>query len=189
MVAWTSLEIDDGMLLKNIAQSDVGALQVLYDRYAGPVYSLAQGMLQNAAAAQQVTWDTFLAIWRDAQVFDAERGNPRTWIMSLAHHRSVEFSRWRRSEGVGVVPATATHDEGVVAYAARAIHSVHVQKALEALPSEQRTMLVLAYFGGYTQREISERTGAPLEAVRIWMRNGLLQLYTLLQAERRRCVR
>ncbi len=98
MMGWASPEIDDGTLLKNIAQSDVGALQVLYDRYAGPVYSLAQGMLQDAAAAQQVTWETFLAIWRDAQVFDAERGNPRTWILSLAHHRSVGFSRCRRSD-------------------------------------------------------------------------------------------
>jgi RNA polymerase sigma-70 factor, ECF subfamily len=187
VMGWASPEIDDGMLLANIAQSDVGALQALYDRYASPVYSLAQGLLQDPEAAQQVTWETFLAIWRDAPIFDAERGNPRAWILALAHERSVELSRHRRSEDGGVVPETATHDAGVVAYAMRTIHSAHVQKALEALPSQQRTVLVLAYYGGYTQREISERTGAPLEAVRIWVRDGLLHLYTLLQEERRRC--
>ena len=178
-------EVDDGTLLKNVAQWDVDALRALYDRYGSMVSALARGILQDPELAQQATRETFLAIWRDALAFDPTPGNPHHWILSLVLHRSLALAD-RRRYGLEDLPETATHDAGVVEYAMRLAQDASIQRVLETLPVEQRTVLVLTYYGGYTQREIAERTGAPLEAVRIWLLNGVLRLCASLGTDKDR---
>jgi len=173
-------------LLERIAQSDVDAFAMLYDRYGGPVYSLACGMLRDIQAAQEVTQDVFLGIWRGAaRAFDAGRGNPRSWILSLAHHKSVDVVRRRRRQAVSQLDESMPDDVDIVADAIRKLEGERVQQALGDLSVEQRTVLVLAYYGGYTQREIADRTGAPLGTVKTRMRDGLLRLRAALDADRR----
>ncbi|HYM69120.1 MAG TPA: sigma-70 family RNA polymerase sigma factor [bacterium] len=172
---------DDGALLRSVAQGDVRAFETLYDRYAGPVYSLARGMLQDAQAAQEVAQDVFLGIWRGASAFDVERGSPRSWILSLAHHKSVDAVRRLRRHVAVPLSETMTDDADVVSEAIRKVESARVQVALGALSAEQRAALVLAYYGGYTQREIADRTGAPLGTVKTRMRDGLLRLRSALE--------
>jgi len=175
---------DDGTLLERIAQLDVDAFEMLYDRYGGPVYSLACGMLRDVQAAQEVAQDVFLGIWRGAaRAFDDRRGNPRSWILSLAHHKSVDAVRRRRRQTVSQLDETMADDVDIVADAIRKLEGERVQQALGALAVEQRTALVLAYYGGYTQREIADRTGAPLGTVKTRMRDGLLRLRAALEAD------
>ena len=173
---------DDGALLQRIAQSDADAFDALYDRYSGAVYSVTRGMLQDPQAAQEVTQDVFLGIWRGAHAFDAERGSPRAWILSLAHHKSVDLLRRSRHT---IVPLSETivDDADVVAETLRKVEGVRVQRALSSLTIEQRTALVLAYYGGYTQREIAQRTGTPLGTIKTRMRDGLLRLRAVLEPE------
>jgi len=175
-------EVDNGTLLKRVAQSDVDALRALCDRYGRAVSTLAYGILQDRAAAQQVARETFLVIWRDPLAFDPARGDPDHWILSLALERSLSAAR-RRSDPGGRAAGPVTHDAGIVAYAMGAVPDDLVKHVVEALPFEQRTVFVLAYYGELTQREIAARTGAPLEAVRIWVLHAVLRLCAALEAE------
>jgi RNA polymerase sigma-70 factor (ECF subfamily) len=171
---------DDETLLTRIARSDRQAFQAVYDRYSGPVYSLALSMLRDPPVAQEITQDVFLAIWRGAGAFDLGRGTARSWILSLAHHKSVDaVRRWRRavtaplSEGI-------RDDADVVEEAMRRVDSAGVHDALRALSADQREAIVLAYYGGYTQREIADRQRAPLGTVKTRIRDGLLRLREML---------
>jgi len=146
---------DDETLLTRIARSDLEAFRAVYDRYSGQVYSLAWSMLRDASVAQEITQDVFLAIWRGAGAFDLGRGTARSWILSLAHHKSVEE-------------------------AMRKVDSAGVQDALRALSGDQREAIVLAYYGGYTQREIADRLRTPLGTVKTRIRDGLLRLREML---------
>ena len=171
---------DDEALLTRIARSDLEAFQAVYDRYSGPVYSLAWSMLRDASVAQEITQDVFLAIWRGSGAFDVGRGSARSWILSLAHHKSVDAVRkWRRavtaplSEGI-------TDDADVVEEALRKVDRAGVRDALRALSPDQREAIVLAYYGGYTQREIADRLRTPLGTVKTRIRDGLLRLREML---------
>jgi RNA polymerase sigma-70 factor (ECF subfamily) len=174
---------DDDVLLARIARSDTGALEMLYDRYGRPVYSLARSLLRDAQAAEEVTQDVFLDIWRAAQTYDAQRGSPRTWILALAHHKSVDALRRRRSAAMQL-SETMTGDDpdvaDVVAETLRRLEGERVRRALAVLSEEQRTALVLAYYGGYTQREIAERLQVPLGTIKTRMRDGLSRLRSTL---------
>ena len=173
---------NDETLLTRIARSDLGAFEAVYDRYSGPVYSLAWSLLRDAHVAQEITQDVFLAIWRGAGAFDVGRGSARSWILSLAHHKSVDaIRRWRRpiaaplSEGI-------TDDVDVVEEAIRKVESAGVQDALRTLSPDQREAIVLAYYGGYTQREIADRLRTPLGTIKTRIRDGLLRLRGVLGA-------
>lgn len=171
---------DDKALMACIAHADVRAFETLYDRYSGLVYSLACGMLQDAQVAQDVTQDVFLAIWREAEAFDLRRGSLRTWILSLAHHKSVDTVRRRRRHAMSPLPDAMTDDADVIARAMRSAEGADVRAALGELSHDQRTAIVLAYYGGYTQREIADRLGAPLGTIKTRIRDGLLRLRAAL---------
>ncbi len=166
----------DAALLARVARSDLGAFETLYDRYSGPVYSLARGILRDAPLAQEVVQDVFLAIWRGAGAFDSQRGGARSWILSLAHHKSVDAVRRSRRRLVTPLSEGMVDPTDVVAEAMQKVEAATVRDALSSLSTDQRTALVLAYYGGYTQREIADRVGAPLGTIKTRMRDGLLRL-------------
>jgi RNA polymerase sigma-70 factor, ECF subfamily len=174
------VQSDDKALMTRIAHADVHAFEMLYDRYSGLVYSLACGMLQDAQVAQDVTQDVFLAIWRGAEVFDVRRGSLRSWILSLAHHKSVDTVRRLRRHAMSPLPYAMTVDADVVTHAIQSAESADVRAALGALSHDQRAAIVLAYYGGYTQREIADRLGAPLGTIKTRIRDGLLRLRAVL---------
>jgi RNA polymerase sigma-70 factor (ECF subfamily) len=171
---------DDETLLTRIARSDLEAFEAVYDRYSGPVYSLAWSMMRDANVAQEVTQDVFLAIWRGAGAFDFGRGSARSWILSLAHHKSVDAVRRGRRLISAPLSEGITDDADVVEAAIRKVDSVGVQDALWTLSPDQREAIVLAYYGGYTQREIADRLRTPLGTIKTRIRDGLLRLRGVL---------
>jgi RNA polymerase sigma-70 factor, ECF subfamily len=173
---------NDETLLARVAEADATAFEALYARYSRPAYSVALGMLRDAVRAQEVTQDVFLAIWRGAREFDPARGSARTWILSVAHHKSVDAVRRSRRSPTVPLSDTITGDVDVIEEAQARVDAGHVRRALEALSVEQRAALVLAYYGGYTQQEIAQRLGVPLGTIKTRMRDGLLRLRTVLPA-------
>jgi RNA polymerase sigma-70 factor, ECF subfamily len=173
---------NDEALLARVAEADAAAFEVLYARYSRPAYSVALGMLRDVVRAQEVTQDVFLAIWRGAREFDPARGSARTWILSVAHHKSVDAVRRSRRSPTVPLSETMTGDVDVIEEAQARVDAGHVRRALEALSVEQRAALVLAYYGGYTQQEIAQRLGVPLGTIKTRMRDGLLRLRTVLPA-------
>jgi RNA polymerase sigma-70 factor, ECF subfamily len=180
MAGGTAPEDVDETLLSRIARSDPDALGGLYDRYGSSVYSLAWGLVRDAQTAEEVTQDVFMGIWRNAQAFDAQLGTPRSWILSIAHHKSVDALRKQRGPAVVPLSDAILDRADVLSEALRSVEQARVHQALAALSADQRTAIVLAYYGGYTQREIAERLAIPLGTVKTRMRDGLLRLRAVL---------
>ncbi len=170
----------DELLLVRVASADPQAFETLYRAYGRAVYSLALAIIRDPQAAQEVAQEVFLGIWHGANDFDPHRGSARAWILSLAHHKSVDAVRRLR------VRARVTHDSSnpdgpdVIGEAMRRVEGAQVRQTLLALSHEQREVLVFAYYGGYTQQEIAQRLGIPLGTVKTRMRDGMIRLRALL---------
>jgi RNA polymerase sigma factor (sigma-70 family) len=176
----------DDQLVELVAQRDADALEALYERYGRPAYSLARRILTEETLAQDVVQEVFLSLWRDARRFDAGRGTVATYLLSMTHHRAVDvvrreenLRRWRTSdEGLEFEPdPKARVEEEVVTTERRA----EVRAALSVLPPAQREALLLAYFGGYTQREVAALMGVPLGTVKTRMAAGMRKMKEALQ--------
>ena len=178
--------LQDGQLVQLVAERDAGALEVLYDRYGKVAYSLARRILTDEVLAQDVVQEVFLSLWRDARRFDAGRGTLATYLLSMTHHRAVdvvrreENLRRRRTsdESLEFQPDSAP---GVEAEAEAAERRSEVRAALAQLPPAQREALALAYFGGYTQREVATLVGVPLGTVKTRMAAGMRKLKEALR--------
>ncbi len=160
------------------------ALAILYDRHQAAGYALAVRLIGQGALAEEVLQEAFLGAWRNAARYSRERGSVRTWLLAIVRHRAVDALRSR-----GARPELrrldAAHPGFVVPdvwpEVARRLDREHVVQALAELPEIQREAIELAYFGGLTQTEIAERTGAPLGTVKTRVRNGLLALRRRLE--------
>lgn len=171
----------DDQLIELVAEKDADALEALYDRYGRAAYSLARRILTDGTLAQDVVQEVFLSLWHDARRFDAGRGKVATYLLSMTHHRAVDavrreenLRRWRTTDEVlefAPDPGTGVEDE-VEASERRA----QVRAALAELPPAQREALALAYFGGYTQREVASLVGVPLGTVKTRMAAGMRKL-------------
>ena len=175
----------DGQLVELVAQQDAGALEALYDRYGRAAYSLARRILTEETLAQDVVQEVFLSLWRDARRFDAGRGTVATYLLSMTHHRAVDvvrreenLRRWRTSdEGLELAPDPKARVEDEVEASER---RTEVRAALKDLPEPQRQALLLAYFGGYTQREVAALVGVPLGTVKTRMAAGMRKMKAAL---------
>lgn len=170
-------------LLVRVARAEMSAFEELYDRYGRSVYSLAMTMLRDAEAAREVAQEVFLDVWRTARAFDPTRGSARSWILSLAHHKSVDAVRRRRLRAVEPLSEALPSGQDVAAEATTALARGRVREALAALNPEQREAIALAYYGGYTQREIAERLKIPLGTIKTRMRDGMIRLRDILGAD------
>jgi RNA polymerase sigma factor (sigma-70 family) len=174
--------LSDESLLSLVASSDENALAELYDRFGRVAYGLALRILRDDALAQDAVQDAFLAVWRSADRFLAERAKASTWILTLVHRRAVDLVRRedrRRADPLESAPEptaqTTAEDEATLGFQRRV-----VQEALRRLPPEQREALELGYYGGLTQTELAERLGQPLGTIKSRMFTGLNRLRDLL---------
>jgi RNA polymerase sigma-70 factor (ECF subfamily) len=179
-------EQDDRSLLVVIAERSIEALEALYGRYSGAVYSLAMRLLRDSGAAEEVTQDVFFNVWRRASSYREDRGSVRAWLFSIAHHRTIdELRRWRRERTqiqYGVDLSTMPSDDGgdPMRYATAQFERSQLNDALHTLRPEQREVVFLAYFRGLTHSEISKHLGQPLGTVKTRMRLGLRKLREVL---------
>ena len=183
-------ELEDHQLIHWIALAEKEALEALYGRYSSSVFSLAMYMLKQEALAEEVTQDIFLNIWLKASSYKSDRGAPRAWIMSVAHHKIVDVIRSRRRtltvtdpslyETLDLIPSSEIPvDEQVV----RNLERERILKALSTLPEPQRQVIMLAYFGGYSQSEMAEMLQQPLGTVKTRVRLAMQKLRGVLERD------
>lgn len=177
--------LDDGALVALVADADGSALEVLYARYGRVAYALARRILADGRLAGDVVREVFLTVWRDPSRYDAARGGFATWLLAATHHAAVdavrreESPRKRRARVDALEfaePDEPPADEEVWSLLRRD----RVRAALAALPEPQREALGLAYFGGYTQREVAKLTDTPLDTVKSLMLGGVARLRDVL---------
>jgi RNA polymerase sigma-70 factor, ECF subfamily len=176
-------DLPDDELVRAVVAGAHSALAALYDRYGRRAYSLARRVCGDDNLAEDVVQEVFLAFWRDPRRFDPGRGGFGTWILTLVHHKSVDAVRResairRRTVAVGdeAQEWSAPPGPGADQSALQALEAGQVRDALGDLPAEQREALTLAYFGGYSQREVATLTGVPLGTVKSRMFSGMRRL-------------
>ncbi len=175
-----SVRDDAAELLVRTAAGDQSAFAQLYDMLSARVFGLILRVLVNRAHSEEVLQEVFLEVWQSAASFAPNRGQGRSWIMTIAHRRAVDRVRSAQSsadrdEKAGLRELNTPQD-GVEEKVELRIESRRVARALDTLPDAQREALTLAYFGGYSQSEIAALVGSPLGTIKTRMRDGLSRL-------------
>jgi RNA polymerase sigma-70 factor, ECF subfamily len=176
--------LSDGDLIRRVARRDANAFEVLYQRYARPVFGLALRRLGDRMRAEDAVQETFAAVWRSARTYRPERGAGAPWLYTVARNAIVDRSR-NRSEPPAEVPETAAVEAGPDERAEASYVAWRVHRALEELSSNERDVIELAYYGELSQSEIADFLGIPLGTVKTRTRSGLSRLADLLEGELR----
>jgi RNA polymerase sigma-70 factor (ECF subfamily) len=159
-------DVSDEVLVRRVAQSgDERALSELYDRYAGLVYGAGVRYLGDRALAEDLVQEVFTAVWRGAASFDPSRASFATWVYRITRNRATDQIRRRRAR-VRTVGGEARPEPGEEDPAGELSRSFDVASALSRLSPPHREVLILAYFHGLSQSEISRRTSTPLGTVK-----------------------
>lgn len=171
-------------LLPMVGRGDVRAYEELYELVSGAVYGLVLRVLRDPAQSEEVAQEVFLELWRDAARFDPRRGTAMAWVLTHAHRRAVDrvrqaraarereeraASRWHRTAFDEVAEQVETN-----------LDREWVRRCLEGLTDLQRRSVTLAYYEGYTYREVAQRLAVPLGTVKTRMRDGLSRLRACL---------
>jgi RNA polymerase sigma-70 factor (ECF subfamily) len=178
----------DEELLELVQGGDTRAFERIYDRHARAAYSLAYRILGSQATAQDVVQEVFVSVWRLSGGYSRARGSVRTWILAIVHNRAIDALRRSAVPGRAVVEdAGVPEREGPVrtdARVERREEARELRTALSGLPGEQRRVIELAYFGGFTLTEIAEVLTLPLGTVKGRMRLGLEKMRSALEPSR-----
>lgn len=170
-------------LLVRIGAGDRRAVDELYEMFGRQAFALARRILLDDGLAEDVVQEVFLSVWRTPGAFDERRAAVSSWLLAMVHHKAVDAvrreeghrRRGRRAEDDMALSApTATVD--AEEQAVDRVVSQQVRTALGELPPAQREALGLAYYGGYTQREVAALTGVPLGTVKTRMLAGMRKL-------------
>jgi RNA polymerase sigma factor (sigma-70 family) len=173
----------DALLLVAARNGDRSAFGELYDRYSSAAYSLALHLVGEATASD-VVQDCFVGLLTRPDTFDPGRGSFRGWFMTSVHHRSITVLRSRRpSVGEEALAEIPDPERDPAEKVIRNLQDSAVREALLQIPQAQREVLVLAYYGGLSQSDLSRRMGVPLGTVKARMRRGLLALRGLVRGE------
>jgi RNA polymerase sigma factor (sigma-70 family) len=177
----------DVQIIQRVVAGDQQALGELYDRWSKPAFSLARRVCADEGLAEDVVQEVFITFWREPARFDPARGAFGSWLLTLVHHKAVDAVRRESAIRRRTVPAAEDGEEWSVApgpgadqAALGAVVAGQVRDALGRLPNEQREALALAYYGGYTQREVATLTGVPLGTVKSRMFTGVQRLRSVL---------
>ena len=173
-------ELDLDALLGHVARGDQAAYEAVYDMLAGPVYGLIRKVLRDPAQSEEVAQEVMLEIWRSACRFDAGKGSAMTWAMMIAHRRAVDRVRsaeaeTQRDRKTAAAAAAIAVDEVADAVEAN-LERERVRRCLDTLTEIQRESVTLAYYGGYSYREVAGLLSVALGTVKTRIRDGLIRL-------------
>ena len=176
----------DQEIVAGLAAGDHEALAQLYDRYAGLAYGVAIRVLGDPARAEDAVQDAFMNVWRRASSFDPERGSLRAWLLTSVRNRCIDYLRGRGSherQEQELLPDLVSSQSASDPWreVALSLERTAVRDAMASLPSEQRQVVEMAYFGGYSQAEIADQTRVALGTVKGRMRLALEKMSSYLR--------
>ena len=171
----------DEEFMQLVQDGEPRAFELVYERHGGPAFSLAYRMVGSRSAAEDITQEAFLSIWRSRYRYARERGSVRTWVLGIVHHRAIDALRrnlvhQRRRADTDGIEEREEADELTEVEVLRREEARTVRSALDALPGEQSRVIELAYFGGFTHTQIAEMLDTPVGTVKGRMRLGLEKL-------------
>ncbi len=174
-------------LIERVAVGDEQAFADLYDIVSGPVLGIVTRILRDRSRSEEVMQEVLLEIWLKAPKFCEQQGNVMAWAVTMAHRRAIDRVRHEqacsdREDRIEQLDVRRPVDEVVETALAR-LDEQQVRTALDKLTELQRQSIVLAYYGGYTYREVSQVLGTPVGTIKTRMRDGLIRLREHLGAQ------
>lgn len=172
-------EQDLNHLLRRVAVGDQHAFELVYRQLAGPVHGVIRRALRDPEQSQEVTQEVLLEVWRTATRFEPAKGSAATWVLTIAHRRAVDRVRSETAaagrEQKTSWAASGSRDD-VADLVEASLDRERVQRCLGSLTDLQRESITLAYYSGYTYRQVSALAGVTLAAVKSRIRDGLLRM-------------
>jgi RNA polymerase sigma-70 factor (ECF subfamily) len=175
------LGLADEDLMGRVQDGDARAFEVIFDRHADAAFSLAYRMCGRRTTAEDVVQEAFLSLWRSGARYDRTRGSVRSWVLGVVHNRAIDLFRRdtvRTSKDISDETAVERMpaSENTEAEVQRRDDASQVRGALQELPDDQRQVIELAYFGGFSHSQIAEQLKLPTGTVKGRMRLGLTKL-------------
>jgi RNA polymerase sigma-70 factor, ECF subfamily len=173
--------IADEDLMRRAHTGDAGAFGVIFDRHGGAAFSLAYRMCGRQAMAEDIVQDAFLSLWRGGARYEAARGSVRSWVLGATHHKAIDLFRHQTATSgrdvndepaVERIPARERPEVQIE----RRDDARQIRGALKRLPAEQRRVIELAYFGGFTHTQIADMLELPAGTVKGRIRLGLTRM-------------
>jgi RNA polymerase sigma-70 factor (ECF subfamily) len=171
----------DEDLMPLMHDGDARAFEVIFDRHADAAFSLAYRMCGRRSTAEDVVQEAFMSLWRSGARYDRQRGSVRSWVLGVVHNRAIDLFRResvRTSQDVnseGIVERMPAPEDTAGEVQSRE-DATEVRTALKDLPTDQRQVIELAYFGGFTHVQIASMLQLPAGTVKGRMRLGLTKL-------------
>lgn len=167
-------------LLQLVARGDNRAFEQLYDEVANSVFGMVRRVLRDPAQSEEVTQEVLIEVWRTSTRFDPTRGNASSWILTMAHRRAIDRVRSAqasqdRDQRVAQRDHTAAYDV-VAEQVEHRLEQEQVRRCMQTLTDLQSESVRLAYYGGYTYREVAELLDVPLGTIKTRLRDGLIRL-------------
>ena len=180
---------EDLKLMMRIVKRDASALSELYDRYSALVYSLALMMVKTTDEAEDLVQEVFMQVWNKAGAFAGDKGSVYTWVVTIARRKAID--RLRSSPSTKKSLSLEEGDSFTIldpAYTSNPLHAAisseyeeMMKNGLSELTVDQRTIMEMSYYEGYTQQQIAVKLNVPLGTVKTRMCQGLLKLRDYLK--------
>jgi RNA polymerase sigma factor (sigma-70 family) len=173
-----NITYSEGELISLLQSRDTNAFNYLYDHYSSALYGVILPIVNEAEAANDVLQEVFLNIWRRIETYDPTKGRLFTWMLNIARNASIDVLRsksFQNSRKNQPLSETVDWGKGHQVYQPDTA-TIGLQRLVEKLKEEQRVLIDLAYFKGYTHEEIAEIEGLPLGTVKTRIRSALIQL-------------
>ena len=172
----------DKELLRRMTEGDESALEALMGHWSRPVFSLALRIVGNPVAAEEVVQDVFFKAWKNAKVFEDQRGAFSSWILTMTHHAAIDALRRSRSRGSQQTTTLDTQDpvtagsfvapkSGVTEW-----QKLKLEQAMQSLPEKQKKVVEMAYFEGLTREEMASILKEPVGTVKTRLRDAIMKL-------------
>ena len=177
----TNTTYTEADLVELLKQHDNRAFKYLYEHYAAALYGIILPIVKEAEVANDVLQEVFINIWRKIETYDPLKGRLFTWMLNIARNASIDtlrskgFQNSRKNQSLTDAVNWSTGAQ------TQQVDNIGLRKVLDKLKDEQRTLVELAYFKGYTHEETAAIEGIPLGTVKTRIRSALIQLRNYLQ--------
>jgi RNA polymerase sigma-70 factor, ECF subfamily len=166
-------------ILAQVARGDQDAFRAVYDRAAGQILGVVRRVVRDPAQSEEVSQEVLLDVWRTAARFDPAKGTAATWVMTIAHRRAVDRVRSATAAAAREVKSAdvpAGNGDEVADTVEASLDAERVRRCLDGLTEPQRESITLAYYGGYSYRQVGERLGVALSTIKTRIRDGLIRM-------------
>jgi RNA polymerase sigma-70 factor (ECF subfamily) len=183
--------LEDELLVRLITQAQAAALGELYDRYSRLVFSLALSLVGNRATAEEITLDVFTKVWEKAGGYRSDQAKVSTWLINITRHQAIDMLRRQSARpdhhslswAEATISSSRSNLNSPEEAAELSLRRQQVRAALAQLPADQQRVLALAYFRGYTHRQIADKLELPLGTIKTRIRLAMQKLRQILKDE------